>query len=115
MPRLIMIEGPRSGDSFRLGHENYIGYRNGTLAFSHRQDVGQLCCAIFGGGDRYELRNHGQPNRILVNGEGIRQALLHHGDVRKVPGRWPLPCTAVQAPCARRICRRNRHNATHRR
>jgi serine phosphatase RsbU (regulator of sigma subunit) len=81
MPRLIMIEGPRSGDSFRLGPENYVGYRGGTLAFSHRQDVGQLCCAIFGGGDRYELRNHGQPNRILVNGEGVRQAMLHHGDL----------------------------------
>ena len=81
MPRLIMIEGPRSGDSFQLAAENYLGYRDGTLSFSHRQDVGELCCSIRGGSDRYELRNHGPPNRILINGEGVRQAWLHHGDL----------------------------------
>ncbi|RMG15137.1 MAG: GAF domain-containing protein [Planctomycetota bacterium] len=84
MPRLIMIEGPRSGDSFRLGHENYVGYRGGVLSFSHRQDVGQVCCAIYGGGERFELLNHGQPNRILLNGEAVRQAVLHHGDLISV-------------------------------
>lgn len=81
MPRLIMIEGPRSGDSYALAGENFLGYRNGALGFSHRQNVGDLCCSIHGGGARYELRNHGAPNRVLINGEGVRQAWLHHGDL----------------------------------
>ncbi|MGE0711157.1 MAG: SpoIIE family protein phosphatase [Planctomycetota bacterium] len=81
MPRLIMIEGPRSGDSYALVQQNFLGYRNGVLSFSHRQDVGDLCCSLHGGGTRYELRNHGPPNRVLVNGEGVKQSWLAHGDL----------------------------------
>jgi serine phosphatase RsbU (regulator of sigma subunit) len=81
VPRLIMIEGPRSGDSYSLINNNFLGYRNGVLSFSHRQDVGDLCCSLHGTGARYELRNHGAPNRVLINGEGIKQAWLAHGDL----------------------------------
>ncbi|HBP23735.1 MAG TPA: hypothetical protein DEA08_38895 [Planctomycetes bacterium] len=81
MPRLIMIEGPRSGDSYSLIGDNFLGYRNGMLSFSHQQEVGDLCCSIHGGGTRFELRNHGPPNRVLVNGEGIKQSWLAHGDL----------------------------------
>lgn len=76
-----MIEGPRSGDSYPLVGDNYLGYRNGTLSFSHRQDVGDLCCSIRGGGTRYELLNHGDPNRVMINGDRAHQAWLHHGDL----------------------------------
>jgi len=81
MPRLIMIEGPRSGDCFQLGGENFIGSQNGALSFAHRQETRHLFCTINGGGDRYELRNNGPPDRVRVNGEGVRQAWLHHGDL----------------------------------
>ncbi len=81
MPRLIMIEGPRSGDSYPLLGANYLGYRNGALTFSNRPDVGEVCCSIVATGARYELRNHASPERVLINGEGIRQAWLHHGDL----------------------------------
>lgn len=81
MPRLIMIEGPRSGDSFQLGPENFIGFQNGQMAVQPRQDR-NACCYIRGASpDRFELRNMGPQERILVNGEGVRQALLHHGDL----------------------------------
>lgn len=81
MPRLIMIEGPRSGDSYALGPENFIGFLNGHLSVAPRQDR-NACCYIRGTTpDRFELRNMGPPDRILVNGEGVRQALLHHGDL----------------------------------
>ena len=81
MPRLIMIEGPLQGDSYPLGGSNYLGYRAGNLEFSHHQDVGELCCSLHGTGQRYEIRNHGAPNRVLINGEGVRQSWLHHGDL----------------------------------
>jgi serine phosphatase RsbU (regulator of sigma subunit) len=81
MPRLIMIEGPLQGDSYPLGGNNFLGYRQGKLAFSHHQDVGELCCSLHGSGQRYEIRNHGAPNRVLINGEGVRQSWLHHGDL----------------------------------
>jgi serine phosphatase RsbU (regulator of sigma subunit) len=81
MPRLIMIEGPLQGDSYPLGGSNFLGYRQGNLAFSHHQDVGDLCCSLHGTGQRYEIRNHGAPNRVLINGEGVRQSWLHHGDL----------------------------------
>jgi serine phosphatase RsbU (regulator of sigma subunit) len=81
MPRLIMIEGPRSGDSFQLGVENYLGIQNGALALLPRQDRATWCYIRGAAPDRYELRNMGPPDRILVNGEGVRQALLHHGDL----------------------------------
>jgi serine phosphatase RsbU (regulator of sigma subunit) len=81
MPRLIMIEGPRSGDSFPLGVETFIGLMNGHIAVLPRQDR-NACCYIRGSApDRFELRNMTTPDRILVNGEGVRQALLHHGDL----------------------------------
>jgi len=81
MPRLIMIEGPLQGDSYPLGGSNFLGYRAGALEFSHHQDVGELCCSLHGTGQRYEIRNHGAPNRVLINGEGVRQSWLHHGDL----------------------------------
>ncbi len=82
MPRLIMIEGPRSGDSYPLQAENYLGYRNGTLGFSYRPDLGEVCCSIVAGPRGHELRAHAEPHRVLVNGEaGVRQAFLHHGDL----------------------------------
>lgn len=81
MPRLIMIEGPRSGDSFQLAAESFIGFHNGHIALLPRQDR-NACCYIRGTSpERFELRNMGPPERILVNGEGVRQALLHHGDL----------------------------------
>lgn len=76
-----MIEGPRSGDSFQLGPENFIGLQNGHLLVLPHQDR-NACCYIRGASpDRFELRNMGPPDRVLVNGEGVRQALLHHGDL----------------------------------
>ena len=82
MPRLIMIEGPRSGDCFPLAGENFLGVDAGALAFCHRQiDSRGLMCTIRGGGDRFELRNAGPVERVRVNGEGVRQAWLHHGDL----------------------------------
>ena len=82
MPRLIMIEGPRSGDCFQLAGENFLGHDGATLSFGHRQNEARgLLCSIRGGGDRYELRNIGPPERVRVNGEGVRQAWLHHGDL----------------------------------
>lgn len=81
MPRLIVIEGPRSGDSFRLGPENFLGYQDGAFAVSPRQDLRQVVGYIRGGPDRFELRNAGPPERILVNGEGVRQSPLQHGDL----------------------------------
>ena len=85
MPRLIMIEGPRSGDCFQLAVENFLGHDGAALSFSHRQNEARgLLCSIRGGGDRYELRNAGPPERVRVNGEGVRQAWLHHGDLISV-------------------------------
>ena len=81
MPRLIVIEGPRSGDSYSLAAENFLGYRGGQLGFSHAADVGEVCCTLRGAGHQYELRNHTTPDRVLVNGEAVRQAWLHHGDL----------------------------------
>lgn len=80
MPRLIMIEGPRSGDSFQLGGENFVNYLNGAILVTPYQDRTAFAY-IRGGADRFELRNMGPPDRILVNGEGVKQAVLHHGDL----------------------------------
>jgi serine phosphatase RsbU (regulator of sigma subunit) len=81
MPRLIMIEGPRSGDCFQLGPENFLGYQNGSLSLAHRHDSPSQFCYIRTSPERHELRNSGPPDRVLVNGEGVRQAWLHHGDL----------------------------------
>jgi len=80
-----MIEGPRSGDCFQLAVENFLGHDGAALSFSHRQtEAHGLLCSIRGGGDRYELRNAEPPERVRVNGEGVRQAWLHHGDLISV-------------------------------
>ncbi len=76
-----MIEGPRSGDSFQLGPENFIGLQNGHLLLLPHQDRNAFCYIRGSSPERFELRNMGPPDRILVNGEGVRQALLHHGDL----------------------------------
>ena len=34
MPRLIMIEGPRSGDSYSLIGDNFLGYRKPPCDFA---------------------------------------------------------------------------------
>ncbi len=80
MPRLVFIEGPRSGDYFKLAGENFLALRNGTLALSHTQDP-QAWAYIRAQGDRYDLQNLGPRDRIQVNGEGIQKAALHHGDL----------------------------------
>jgi len=81
MPRLVFIEGPRSGDYFKLAGENYLALRNGTLALSHAQDGTPAWAYIRAAGDRYELTNMGPRDRIHVNGEGVQKSWLHHGDL----------------------------------
>ncbi|MBI3723129.1 SpoIIE family protein phosphatase [bacterium] len=81
MPRLILIEGPRSGDYFQLSSENYLGFKNGTLALSHANDLQGAWGFVRGSGERYELANLGPRDRIQVNGEAIQTAWLHHGDL----------------------------------
>jgi serine phosphatase RsbU (regulator of sigma subunit) len=80
MPRLVFIEGPRSGDYFKLAGENFLALRNGNLALSHTQDP-QAWAYIRAQGDRYDLQNLGPRDRIQVNGEGVQKAALHHGDL----------------------------------
>src|SRR5205085_11695291 len=74
MPRLILIEGPRSGDSWKLAGENYLGYRNGAIAFSYQNDLGQPWALVRGNGERYEIANLGPRDRVQVNGEGAQKA-----------------------------------------
>jgi serine phosphatase RsbU (regulator of sigma subunit) len=81
MPRLVFIEGPRSGDYFKLAGENFLALRNGTLALSHAPDGVPPWAHIRGQGDHYELQNLGPRDRIQVNGEGVQKAALHHGDL----------------------------------
>jgi serine phosphatase RsbU (regulator of sigma subunit) len=81
MPRLVFIEGPRSGDYFKLAGENYLGLRGGTLALSYVNDVPGAWAFIRAQGDRYELTNLGPRDRIQVNGEGAQKSSLHHGDL----------------------------------
>lgn len=81
MPRLILIEGPRSGDYFKLGGENYLGFKNAMLAFSYQNDLAGPWALVRGGGDRYEIHNLGPRDRIQVNGEATQKAFLHHGDL----------------------------------
>src|SRR5579871_224967 len=81
MPRLILIEGPRSGDSFHLGHENYLGLRDGALALSHANDIQGALGLVRGSGERYELANLGPADTIQVNGEAVQKARLQHGDL----------------------------------
>jgi len=86
MPRLILIEGPRSGDYFQLAQENYLGFRSGSLALSYANDVQGAWGLLRGDGERYELANLGPRDRIQVNGEAIQAVWLHHGDLIAVAG-----------------------------
>src|SRR5579864_6040529 len=74
MPRLVFIEGPRSGDYFKLAGENYLGLRSGTLSLAHAQDGTAAWAYIRAQGERYELQNLGPRERIQVNGEGVQKA-----------------------------------------
>lgn len=81
MARLILIEGPRSGDCWKLAHENFVGFRNGAPAFSYQNDVQGAWAFVRGNGERFEIANLGPRDRVQVNGEGVQKAWLHHGDL----------------------------------
>ncbi len=82
MPRLVFIEGPRSGDYFKLAGDNYLFPRNGAIALDHKREAAAGAWAyIRATHDGYELANTGPRDRIQVNGEGVQKAWLHHGDL----------------------------------
>jgi serine phosphatase RsbU (regulator of sigma subunit) len=81
MPRLILIEGPRSGDYFKLAGENYLGFKNATFAFSYQNDMAGPWALVRGAGERFEIQNLGPRDRVQVNGEATQKAQLHHGDL----------------------------------
>lgn len=81
MPRLIVIDGPRTGDWVQLQNENYLGFRSGQLAISHVADLHQQWAFLRVLPDRYELHNLGVGPHILLNGTQFQNSFLKHGDI----------------------------------
>ncbi len=81
MPRLILIEGPQSGNFFRLGQQNFLGWANGSLSFSYTDNILQKQLVIRSAGPNFELLNIGQTEPIQVNGAAVQHTFLQHGDL----------------------------------
>jgi phosphoserine phosphatase RsbU/P len=81
MPRLIVIDGPRTGDWVQLQTENYLGFRAGQLAISHVADLHQQWAFLRVLPDRSELHNLGVGPHILLNNTQFQNSFLKHGDI----------------------------------
>jgi phosphoserine phosphatase RsbU/P len=81
MPRLIVIDGPRTGDWVQLQNENYLGFRAGQLAISHVADLHQQWAFLRVLPDRSELHNLGVGPHILLNNIQFQNSFLKHGDI----------------------------------
>lgn len=81
MPRLILIEGPQTGEFFQLGNENYLGKDQMALRFSRTSDLACKQALIHRAGNGYQIRRLDRGSNVLVNGEAIDAAGLNHGDL----------------------------------
>lgn len=81
MPRLIVIDGPRTGEWVQLQSDNYLGFRAGQLAISHFNDLHQQWAFLRVLPDRSELHNLGVGPHILLNGAQFQNSFLKHGDI----------------------------------
>lgn len=81
MPRLIVIDGPRTGDWVQLQGDNWLGFRGGQLAISFQPDLQQQWAFLRVLPDRAELHNLGVGAHVLLNGGQFSQAYIKHGDI----------------------------------
>jgi serine phosphatase RsbU (regulator of sigma subunit) len=81
LSRLILIEGPQSGEFFKLRGKNYLGKDDIQLTFSYSQKLKEKKAFISRTADDYKITNLDPNEELLVNGESVDNAYLNHGDI----------------------------------
>ena len=84
-PRLIAIAGPLKGTTIPLvSPETVIGRDTGNAVAVNDPLVSRKHCSIRNTGDEVRLVDMDSLNGTYVNGEGVRESVLRHGDRVKV-------------------------------
>ena len=80
-PRLVVLSGPLTGQSFALeGDATGIGRSRSNAVCLPDESVSRQHCIVRAAGDGFELEDLGSRHGLIVNGEQIQQRRLRHGD-----------------------------------
>lgn len=81
-PRLIVLAGPRVGSELALpAGRSIIGRGEEAAVWVNDTSISREHAAIDGNGDKFEIRDLGSSNGVLINGAPARKVKLQAGDV----------------------------------